>query len=210
MPVTAGCQSGDNAGIPCLARDLNKNLPDDKTLIRMIRTILLITLMSVTLLASGQNKKERNTDRDFPTFLLGPDAGGSIILTHSEEAGLKSHFQYRFGAFMHIRPVHSLGLATGFKYNRIVNLADYYELPLMVHFYGKGNGAFFLGPNLIYEANGSQTDFSTPELGFTLGAGSQRGGIYLSYHPAYDALIEQNTNFFLSLGIYVQLGLIRF
>ena len=179
-------------------------------MIRMIRTILLITLITISFLASGQNRKERNTDRDFPTFLLGPDAGGSIILTHSEASGLKSHFHYRFGAFMHIRPVQSLGLATGFKYNRIVNFADYYELPLMVHFYGKGNGAFFLGPNLIYEANGTDTDFSTPELGFTLGAGSQRGGIYLSYHPAYDALIEQNTNFFLSLGIYVQLGLIRF
>ena len=193
-----------------VARDLNKHRPGDLTKIRMIRTILLITLISASLLVTGQNRKERNTERDFPTFLLGPDAGGSIILTHSESAGLKSHFHYRFGAFMHIRPVHSLGLATGFKYNRIVNLAEYYELPLMVHFYGKGNGAFFVGPNLIYEANGSQTDFNTPELGFTLGAGSQRGGIYLSYHPAYDALIEQNTNFFLSLGIYVQLGLVRF
>ena len=152
----------------------------------------LLFFLAITLIVSSQS---RNTNRSY-TLMLGPEIGGSIVLSSNSENELITKFHYTFGGIVKVRPVKSFGLESGFKYNNILKTSRFYEIPLSFYLYSKSDGAFIIGPNFLYHIEEGKTDFKEPTVGFTLGAGNEFAAVRFNYFPNSPYYISAENNKF--------------
>jgi hypothetical protein len=167
----------------------------------MKRTILILIFIVSSIICLSQNRYNKNNERDYSVFTLGADVGFSAILAVNTQDELISKFKFHFGGLFILRPVHFLGLESGFKFHYIIGENKFYDIPLLFHFYNKKDNSFIIGPNLIYDYVKHNTDFSSPDIGATLGFGSKHSELTISWYPDYKSLINERLKSAIILSI---------
>jgi len=150
-----------------------------------MKKCLILIFIILPIITFGGNKPIKREVKDYSFFMMGVEAGASILLGIGSNSGLTTKFKLSGGGLIILRPVDFISLETGFKYHYILSENSFFDIPLLLHFYNKKNQSLILGPNLIYNIVNKETDFSSPLLGATLGFGNNYSGIYFSWYPSY-------------------------
>lgn len=157
--------------------------------LKKINLLLIILLFSMSCFSQKKNKSSDYLP--YSPFSFGIEAGGGILLALNQQSELKTKFKYSIAGLFQVRPVNFLGLETGIRYHNIINDSKFFDVPLIFYLYNKKNQAVLLGPNLIYKYVKGNTDFTSPDLGCTVGVGNQFSEISLSYYPSYNSIIKE-------------------
>ncbi len=174
----------------------------------MRKSVLLLILTGTSLLTFSQRKNANDFGvSDFYTFILGPQLGGMALLIGSDDQTGEFNFEYNIGAFFNLRPLRPVGFEIDINYHKIINYDDYYSVPVLIGFYSKKNRAFIIGPSFIYEADKNKIDLKNPDVGISVGWGSQLTNVLFTFyedHPLFNS--DGKTQFFFGVGFKFRMG----
>ena len=179
-----------------------------------VKVLFLFFLLAFPAIGFSQHKRHSSRKpRDYPVISMGPEITGNIFYDGSLEQEANIYFNYSYGGFIVLRPLRGVGLESALDYGRWINGYPFYEIPVLLQFYGSSNTAVKLGPlfnfPIIDDPSKDDNEFL---LGLRLGAGSQLAGFYIDF--TQNRLLgnnrEFNPSFMIGLGFKFRLVLLNF
>ena len=183
-------------------------------MIDLLKKYLLTILIIIIFIdiSNAQRRSYRNK-KDFAHLIIGPEVGLMGYMAFLDSGEGKFYGEYSLGAKLVIKPWKQFGFHTGFSYHKGIKNYHYCSSPLIFAYTSNSNKIFAGGLLLNFDAKGDKVDFKNPNVGVAIGAGTENVLMMLIYNPKIPILEEvklSDIQFFLGLGIRINLGIVLF
>ncbi len=149
----------------------------------MKQLLIIIILLFWGGAAFSQQTIFASCPRQYSVFAVGPYASAlsAFISVKPEESRVE--YGYGFGGRFQIRPVERVSLTSGLAYNKIGDIARFYDLPIVLNYHAERNIVASAGPALFFDVRDNSIGSATPEIGLIAGLRYRSTGIQFIFLP---------------------------